>query len=144
MAASRREQILQAILAALNTSRPGAVGEFDRSRTDEVPVSQLPRGAFAPIREPAEKQGGRGSAATTRRMMVAFDYWATPTDAECDPGLQWITKALVDQKLGGLVHEIVEEGTVWVFAGGSPRACRATVTLKVQFQTHSADQTLAT
>lgn len=140
MAASRREQILQAILTTLNTGAPGGVPAFTRSRTREVEVASLPQGALAPISEEVTKEGGRWNTVAVRTMEFAVDYWNQPADAATDDGVQWITKALVGQKLGGLAHVIEELGTRWEFQGGNPPACRATVTLRVRYQSHEADQ----
>lgn len=140
--ATIREQILAAILTALNTGTPGGVPMAVRGRTMPYEAAQLPAMALYPVREEVENAGGRFGPIVKRRLTFNVEIRATGalSDQVLDPITAWLTKALAGNTLGSLTHEIEEVGTEWSVEAADKTFGMATVTFAARYQTKTADQ----
>lgn len=149
MAVSIREQIMRAILTALDSvSKPSGL-TVKRFPQESLEASQLPYiGIFPGTESSAKVNGHRFSPLVERRLNVIIEARAEAAsgnqaaDEALDPYLNWITSALQGSgNLGGLVHDINEVGTEWASAEGAEQAFgRAAVTVEFVYQTATASQ----
>jgi len=143
-----REQIVQAIVAALNTDRPDGIPETVRTREESPEPDQLPMLTFyqgdddvAPAHK-SEPGTGRRHGAVVKRMLVGKldalgKAGAVPADAAVDPLLAWGTKAIAGAgRLGGLANERPHEvKTEFSYERSDFNYCRATMTWHIEYQT---------
>ena len=142
--ASIREQITEALITALNTDTPAGVPQCERSRGFATDTSVLPVMLFYPIHEEVQKVGPIGIGPVAKRSLnIRIDIRAEspaegePIDKVLDPMISWVSKALVNNKLNGLVHDIAETGIDWQIEMSDQQYGIATVDLVVQYQTLS-------
>ena len=139
MPTSIRNQVLDAVVALLNTGRPGEVPEFRRERPN--PTQQLAAGnvCLAPIpgpQETSETVPNKRGPLTVRHLLVAVEVWNVGATSVClDSALIWITGQLAGSRLGGLVHWTEERQTQWARAALDEDYWRATVVFDVEYQT---------
>jgi hypothetical protein len=151
--ASIREQIMAAIMTALNTGRPGDVPEFIRSRIDSPDPDQLPINSIYQAQESIETQHAAKDGATRRGPLVArsldFNVEAIArassgdeADKALDPTLVWVTKTLgaFPSGRGELANNRPDElGTKFEYERATDSFCRATMGWRVEFQTKVDD-----
>lgn len=142
-----REQIIQAVLSALNTGRPGGVPAAIRSRYHNLIVSALPAVTVFPEScVPVAIQQPRGplvewSLNLVVECVAAGDAGMSP-DAAVDPLVAWVTKVLGANRFGGLAIRTDEGKTTFQmgFSGqGRTPLCRARVEIQVQYTTRAND-----
>lgn len=141
---SVREQVLQAVMAALNTGRPAGVPAVERTRVIALEASQLPSTVLVPRRESVEKTGGRFGPLVSRRLSLELEHRAAggaslPPDQAVDALLAWPVKALCASTLGGLAIEINESGTEWHYADGEAPFVLAVQTFEIAYTTRVSD-----
>ena len=149
---SIREQIILAAVLALNTGAPSGVPAVDRTRGFALEPNNLPSGVLVPVKEWKSRIGKPAGPIVQRRLRLAI-IWramrpATPAtagaDTGCDVMLNWGTKALADNTLGGLAFNLEEaEGqepaTTWEYEQGEKLFCKATQEFDVYYTTRVAD-----
>lgn len=143
--ATIRERILDAMVAAFNTSAPLGVPVAVRRRLPMIETSMLPFVDIMPVQEQTQSATSRLSSPVVRRTMrVKVRCWAAGDSAEaaCDTMVAWATKALAGNTLGGLAHDIEELGTEWQSAIVDAQYGVAEVEFAVSYQTKTADQEL--
>jgi len=121
MADSRTEQILQAIVTALDADGKPAGVTVNRSRRQAVEASELPMFSVYPLREDIQRATeNRRSPLVSRSLLFRIRCRAAGQDEALDPLRQWAVAALHgDPSLDGLALEILEDSTEWVPADAS-------------------------
>ncbi|WKZ15433.1 MAG: hypothetical protein QY317_16175 [Candidatus Jettenia caeni] len=140
--ASIREQILSAILTALNTGRPQGVPQATREGK-EYESSQLPSVTIRPQGEVVGQVHGRRGLIRGRQLKVVVECRGSGNipDQALDTYLVWITKALDGNTLNGLANDMVEEGQItWLSEIADKTYGMATVEFTVYYQTKKGDQ----
>lgn len=148
---SIRLRIRDAILLALNTSRPGGVPVANGRRyIPGEPLRDAEMGVFL-LGESAAPGGGRMGPLTARELRgvvqpraIAFD--SSHTEDAVDAALRWCTEILFDAPkptaFGELIHDIEELGTTYEVVQGDQLYVVATLQFLVRYQTQRADLTL--
>ena len=141
---SVREQVLTAVMAALNTGRPSGVPAAERTRVIALEAGQLPSSVLVPRRESVEQRGGRFGPLVERRLTVEIEHRAfggsgVAVDQAADALLSWPVKALCGNTLGGLAAEIRESGTEWQYAEGEKPFVLAVQSFEIAYTTRVAD-----
>lgn len=142
-----RKQVLVAIIARLNTSRPSGIPVATSRRAIE---GELPDGARIGVflgDEAVTPIGGRWGKFVERRQQFFVQCRdVTDRNEELDlitePLLAWASKALVGQDLGGLAHDIQELSVKRNPQAGERFYQVATAEFVVNYQTRRDDQTL--
>lgn len=147
--ATIREQILAAMVVALNTGTPGGVPPTERTRRIAVTESAaLNSIVLRPQRVLTEEIHPPGSPITRARMTVEIEMKKSGTSADrpdklVDPLYEWVVKALVGNTLGGLCHGIDEGDSLFTFAEtGEFANVVLTTEMIVPFSYVAADPTL--
>lgn len=141
---SVREQVIAAVMTALNTGRPGGVPATERTRMLALEASQLPSTVLVPRRESVQFKGGRWSPLVERTLTVELEHRAlgsagvTP-DQAADAQLSWPVKALCGNTLGGLAMEIRETGTEWGYSDEGQPGVLASQSFEIAYTTRVAD-----
>lgn len=117
---SVRNQILDAVVTALNTDRPAGIPAARRRRIHPYEMEDVPAIDVVPVEESVEGIGGRLAVNANRRLQFAVRCWAAGDAPEvaADALLLWAVKALDGNRLGGLVESLFEVRTGWVFDVG--------------------------
>jgi hypothetical protein len=124
---SRRDAILDALVAALGGAGKPAGLTVDRSRTRAFAQSQLPATALYAVSEEITERAGRGLDNETlvkRRLTICAETrvtaGATTSDQAIDQYISWVVQALCSNQHVGtdgagkpLAHDVAEQGTVW-------------------------------
>lgn len=134
---SIREQIIVAVVAALNVGSPPAVTE--RTRLSAIEDSGLPSIVVFPLDDTAEEIGGGGGPIVRSRLKLGFELRAKGTaiaraDTAVDALYVWLIKKVAGNQLGGLAIDIVEGDTSFRFESGENPMCLATVDMTVVYQ----------
>lgn len=147
--ATIREQIVAAMVAALNTGTPGGVPVTERTRRIAVPeTAALSSIVLRPVRTIPEEVGSPGSPKSLVRMTVAIEMLIAGSatdrpDKLVDPIYEWVIKALVGNNLGGLCHTITEGESAFDYAdAGEYPNVMLTTEMIVPFSHVAADPTL--
>jgi hypothetical protein len=146
MAESRTEQILQAIVNALDGGGKPSGLTVNRSRRQAVNVDELPMLSVYPLREDKKRATeNRRSPIMDRRLLFRVRCRAEGQDEALDPLRQWVISALgADLSLGGLAIEVAEEDEEWAAADASEGDYSvAEMTFSVRYQTARGDLTKA-
>ena len=116
--ASIREQIIQAVVAALDGSGKPAGLTVHRYRTrplekDDLPAQVVyPAGTGGAVAETVRLYGGTNDVLRELRVRIESRVMGAQPDQLLDPLYIWAVKAVMsDPTLGGLAHEIREEAT---------------------------------
>ena len=123
---SRRELLIQAIVAALNAPQKPPGLAVNRNRRTPTEVKDLPHtsvylGSVLPglderLRALTKEAADRELFITVRTIVAADEQ----ADAAMDPYSQWVTQALATvTKVGEKGVEIEEQGSVWLFEQAS-------------------------
>lgn len=141
--ASRRDQIIAAIVAALDGGGKPAGLVVERARVLPQEQERLPFAGVYPLQEQTRRKGGEWGPLVTRRMLLRVELRVIgdPTDAALDPLMTWcVTTIIGNQTLGGLTKSIHEVATEWasgtaenVIFGG------AAIDFEVRFETKAND-----
>jgi hypothetical protein len=142
---SVREQILTAVMAALNDAgRPVGVPAAERTRVLALEVAGLPSTVLVPRRESVQFKGGRWSPLVERTLTIELEHRAAggsgvTSEQAADALLSWPVKALCGNTLGGLAMEIRESGTEWQYADGEEPFVLASQSFEIAYTTRVAD-----
>ena len=150
---SIREQIMAAIVVALNDSRPGNVPEFIRTRVDspdpgQLPVNSVYQGEEIVGRMTDEGEGRTSRGPVLRRAVIVHIEAVTKAagasvpDKELDPTLVWVTSkmAAAGRFAGDLADYPGDElGTRFEYERAESSFCRATMRWRIEYQTTSTD-----
>lgn len=152
---TKRNEILEAIVSALNTSRPEGIPEATRTRSVDIDPAALPAMTVICRREIPAPLHGRGNTVLRRRLEVEVecigksdgpvpnDDTTTTADEAVEPLLNWVTAKLVDNRLGGKSFNLEELETVFQYVElATAFTCRATLRIGVDYMTRRTDQTL--
>jgi len=146
--ASIREQIVSAIITALNTSRPNGVPVAARARMEAFIPEELPAITVKPVREEIEheSQGKRfpyQKRILTLRVsvMVAGAAAADGVDALADPMLVWATSRLSGQHFPTLMEECIEALNEWEYAAEDQPYMAVHQDFRIEYHTLVGDQT---
>lgn len=111
--ASIREQIMDAVVAALDgASKPASI-TVHRSRGRPIDDDDLPATVVYLRREDT---ADRATALLDRRTIIALEHRVSgdPVDTQLDALLVWGTAAMqADPTWGGLAYETTEQSTEW-------------------------------
>jgi hypothetical protein len=142
--ATIREQILEAAVTALNTSRPTGVPTCVRTQMLTSEQDQLPAMTLFPFREEVRHDAsGRFGPIITRTMYMRVVIYAqgNPADAALDDSLAWVTQCLSGQQFGGLATDTMEHEAAWQYNESNFAVAAIAVDFRVEYQTLRADQT---
>lgn len=110
---SKRESILQAVVAVLTAAAPSGVGVY-RSRVDALQESEAPALMVAPETEVVQELG---QGLVEARLQIAVTVLARAIlapDAAADPIIEAAHAALMaDPTLGGLAFDTAEQSSEW-------------------------------
>lgn len=117
MADSVREEILKAILTALNLSIPTGIPTAIRERSLPLELSSLPAYSFYPLRESPEPVNGRLGRVSKRPLTVRFDIWGQGSiiDQVADPIYQYIIKILTGGNISSKIDAVIEKNSEWEY-----------------------------
>jgi hypothetical protein len=115
VADSLTEQVLQAVVAALDGAGKPAGVTVNRSRRQSIEKDDLPMISVYPIGEEVTRAtDNRRSPVVERRLRVEVKCRVVGDDQANDALRKWaVQSVMADQSLGGLALEIVEESTDW-------------------------------
>lgn len=144
-----RKQIVDAVVAALNTSTPSGVPAAETARVLGLDLSTLPRIIVYRIREEELDVGGRRGPLQKARLELAVECWAagdesTPADEATEPLTTWAFQALTDQALGGLVNNCRPVEINYGLGTGEVDFCLATVSFMVEYSFRTGDPEVRT
>jgi len=143
-----REQIIEAIIAQLNTSTPGGVPAATRLRMTAYEPDELPAINVFPVREeirgePAGKFGPVVRRSMTFRVLLhAAGSDAVAADAALDPMAAWVS-TLGGRQLGGLAIDIEENTLEWLYEEDDLPYSSLAIDFTVEYQTLKSDATKA-
>jgi hypothetical protein len=146
---SVREQVIVAVIDALNTGSPIVVSQRTRRR-DYGETATLLAMNVKPVRSVVEEVGKPGSPLTREFLTLEIEMVAVGTatdrpDTVVDQLYVDMIARLVGNNLGGLVHRISEGDSEWTFPEvGDYANVVLTTQLIVSFQHLAADATLRT
>ncbi|HET7552195.1 MAG TPA: hypothetical protein VFK04_12965 [Gemmatimonadaceae bacterium] len=143
--ASRRDQILAAVVAILNGAGKPADTTVERYRT--LPLTT--EGAWIlvyPMIEATERAPTPSGRLARRKLRVRCECRAQgeQVDQVLDPLLLWTVKALMaDPSLGGVAINVQEEATQWDAEDADKVYGAAAVDFTIDYQTAAADPSAA-
>lgn len=142
---SIRDQILDAIIAALNTATPGGVPQATRDYINPLEGSDLPAISVRASREESEGKPNRFGPLRQRRLTVRVECFAagSPGDEELDPLVTWAGKVLSGDagRFGGLAHCTEETAIEWNSEERDQPFASAFMDFTVEYQTRTGDPT---
>jgi hypothetical protein len=140
-----REQIVQAVLAALNgPGKPESVPACERVSYTAASSGNVPRMMLYPVKETVERVN-RGPL-VKRELTVRVDCRAAAlaaehADALANDMVAWATKALAGSRLGGLAHDVAEIAVDWSFEPSEYLLVEVSLEFAITYQTQVSDQT---
>lgn len=139
---SIRDNVLTAVVTALNTDRPGNVPAARRRRFSAMETASLPVIDVAPVKEHVAPVGGRAGPLVKRSLEFVVRVWTSgdAPEIKADVAAAWATKALANNRLGGLVHDIEEMGTEWQARPMDSVFGATEIHFLAQYQTKTTDQ----
>lgn len=141
---SIREQIIEAALAALNTSTPGGVPAADRLRMEPYQIEDLPAIVIMALREEIEPlKDSRWGPLVNRVLTLRVACYAagSPADGLIDPLLTWADQALDSNQFGGLANDTLPALIEWQYAAEDQQFAVALADYRITYQTKRADAT---
>lgn len=141
---SIREQIIDALIDALNTDRPPEMPIAERARGKALNHALLQKIIVYPVRDSADNVHGTRSPLVRRTLEIAIECWAPETedlsaDAAADPLLVYVIGRLTNNRLGGLCHSLEEAETNIAMAQAERIICLATITMVADYQHRHGD-----
>lgn len=144
---SIREQILAAIVAALNVAPPVGVPVAIRARLDAPTASQLPAITVYPFAKSTRRPHGRTSPILDRKLVVCVEILSasSPTqtaDQGLDPSYTHVANTLNGSRLGNLASDVIESEEMAPFEYGQSTDasfCRDPVLFDVSYTTRASD-----
>lgn len=146
MTTTIREQIIEAIIAQLNTGAPAGVPTLTRVKMEPNQPGQLPAMTIFPLREevnhaPAGKWGHVVMRSLTLRIVVEAE--GNPVDQQLDPIIAWLSQ-LGGSQLGGLAVDVEEQNLEWAYEESDNPYVALALDLRVDYVTNKSDQTSVT
>lgn len=141
---SVRDQIIEAAIAALNTSRPGGIPAADRIRTEPYQAQDLPAITVAPhTDETTTLKNDRWGPIIDRLliMRVAIYVAGAAPDALADPMVVWCEKVLNSNPFAGLANDLLPGRFEWQYASEDQPYALTLADFHVWYQTLRADST---
>lgn len=144
MTTTIREQIVAAVLAALNAeAKPEGVPACERVSYLAASSSNTPRMMMYPVRESVARHNN--GPAARRELTVRIDCRAAAlagegADTLVEGMVAWATKALAGNRLGGLANDVSEVAIDWSFEASEYLLVEASVEYSISYQTHVSDQ----
>ena len=151
-----REQIVAAVATALTVNKPSGVPTPVRTRIDSPATEQLPALTVYQGIEKVDtafpsRPGQLSRGPVVRRALDVIIEVLTkasadaPADKAADPILAWATAALcADGALAGLAKQVDEVGTKFDYEQGEASFCRASMTVRIGYQTRVDNAELVT
>jgi hypothetical protein len=139
-----REEIIAAVISALNTGRPSGVPAAERARTIALAEDSIPTILVYPGHDTQGAVGGKRGPLKRHDFEIQIECWAregsglTP-DQAVDPYLAWVDRCLDGKTLGGLVEQVLTVETNWGFGQGTFAFCLAAVTLIADFHSRTGE-----
>lgn len=151
MAASIREGILTALVAALSGAGGPAGLTVHRERTRPIEIDSLPAIMIYAEDEQPKPLGAQAYRAplTERQLAIGVECRALGTatvspDEALDPVVVWATQTiLANEAFGGLANGVEEERTVWNSREGDLPIAAAAVHFTIKYRTSRLDPTSA-
>lgn len=146
-----REQILAAMLAALNDAPPAGIPAAVRSGLHPVDNSELlPSIILRPMREEVQPvDGNRYNYMVQRQMTVRIEVRGAgdPVDQALDPMLVWVSQKLSgnlypDGNGRNLANDTVEASTEWEYSDMDAQMAMAMVDFTIWYNTARTDASL--
>lgn len=140
--ATIRQQILAAMVTALNTGAPAGVPQATQRRVTPRELSELPKIDVAPAQETKTQTDGALGPFSNRVMNVVVRCWVSGDAPEvaADPIVAWVTTALESNRLGGLAENIQETASSWVYDVGETVLGVVEITFEVSYLTARTNQ----
>jgi len=112
---SVREQIIDAVLTALNTGTPVGVPQAERRRGQPYQATELPAISVKPVREEVEyEQSGKRTYFRKRVLTLRISVWTIGDDSVADPMTTWATQVLDGQIIvPSLIEDAIEALYEW-------------------------------
>lgn len=135
---SIREQVVVAVVAALNAGGPPCT--FERSRTAAVGDAEMPSGVVYPVRDVPQQDFVSHAPVVRSRLSLLFELRALGTasvrpDQAVDPLYAWVVSKLATNTLGGLVFDGWEEAeSVFQYGQGDKPICLLTLEMIATYQ----------
>jgi hypothetical protein len=146
---SKRDQIMVAVVNALNAAGKPAGLDIHRQRALSLSHNQLPAQVVYAVQEEVNTGPGQGSGPERRRKAVRtfrccvehrVDAENDAPDAALDPLLSWAVQSLCDDvTLGGLAEDLKEIGTAWDEAEQDKVYASAKTFFDIRYITDAAD-----
>lgn len=138
--ATVREQILDAVVTALNAGAPAGFPVATRTNPDPYEPGALPAVTVFPTDESVSDVGASGhrrGPVTNRRLTFRVECRAIgePPETALDPMIAWVVKALAGSTMGGLAHDVQEQRTEWVVEAAEEVYGLASVEFAVDYRT---------
>jgi hypothetical protein len=148
MSASIREQIMLAIVAALDAGGAPAGLTVHRERTRPIETDSLPAiMLYAEDDQPKPMGSNYRAPQTERQLSIGLQCRAvgsssiTPDEA-LDPIIVWADlQMFLDETFGGLANGVEEIRTVWSSREGDQPVAAATIHFTVKYRTSRLDPT---
>lgn len=155
--ATIREQIIEAITAAVNTGAPSGFPNCVRTLMQPFESAQLPNLTCFPFRESVDSRhsSGRFGPLVTRDLYLRFLVFGMGQVENTDESLPYIPGdqsvdaiiarlvqvLLADVTLGGLASSITEHECNWSYDEGNYLVAAAALDFKIEYQTLRVDPT---
>ena len=145
MTASVREQIVEAVLAALNTETPVGIPQAQRRRGQPYQSSELPAISVKPVREEIEyEQSGKRSYFRKRVLTLRVSVWTIGDDSVADPMTNWATQVLDGQIIAPpLIEDCIEALYEWDYSNEDQPYNVVHQDFRIHYHTVVGDQTRA-
>ncbi len=152
MAASIREQIIDAAMTALNgPTRPVGLPQADRLRMEPYQLADMPAINVMSLREEVQPmQDGRWGPLLERAftLRVVCYVAGAPADQAIDPLAVWIEQSLsspyLGKAFGGLAQDCYLSLMEWQYADDDQNYAAALMDFRVTYQTSRSDPTTNT
>jgi hypothetical protein len=149
---SRRDSLLDAIVAALGAAGKPASLTIDRQRSVPLAQSQLPSQSVYAIAEEVKTGPARGldNKRLARRYLqvcveTRVDASGSTPDQALDPYVAWAVKAVCGtQQLASIAHDVQELGTTWDQDEEDAVLASAKQVFLVEYVTSASDMDAAT
>jgi hypothetical protein len=149
MTATVREQILDAVVAALNAAPPAGVPTTTRTQISVSEQIDLPSISVYPVREEVNSSPehlGRFGPLIERTLYIRIMVIVAGDvpDSAADPIVGYVSGTLSGASLGGLVNDSVEHGSEWLYSEVNQRECGVLIDFRLDYQTSRTDPTSTT
>lgn len=147
MTASVRSRIVDAAIAALNTSPPAGFPTADDTRLESYTADELPAVSVFEVREESEtEKEGRWSYFIKRTFTLRIEIRIAETQAKTaratmDPLYVWVGQTLGGNQFGGLAEDCYETLAEWQYAAEDQAYTMLQLDFRVLYSTLKSDPT---